>query len=78
MKVAACSHVVNHNLNRLYRLPKRVLGGMTKARWGGIINIGPVVGAMCNAGQTTYAAAKAGLEGFTRALAREVGSRAIT
>ncbi|HBP0206467.1 3-ketoacyl-ACP reductase [Pseudomonas aeruginosa] len=70
--------VVNTNLNSLYRLSKAVLRGMTKARWGRIINIGSVVGAMGNAGQTNYAAAKAGLGGFTRALAREVGSRAIT
>ena len=70
--------VINTNLNSLYRLTKAVLRGMTKARWGRIINIGSVVGAMGNAGQTNYAAAKAGLEGFSRALAREVGSRAIT
>ncbi|WP_017937818.1 3-oxoacyl-ACP reductase FabG [Zestomonas thermotolerans] len=70
--------VINTNLNSLYRLTKAVLRGMTKARWGRVINIGSVVGAMGNAGQTNYAAAKAGLEGFSRALAREVGSRAIT
>ena len=70
--------VINTNLNSLYRLSKSVLRGMTKARWGRIINIGSVVGAMGNAGQVNYAAAKAGVEGFGRALAREVGSRAIT
>nr|WP_298136769.1 3-oxoacyl-ACP reductase FabG [uncultured Pseudomonas sp.] len=70
--------VINTNLNSLYRLSKAVLRGMTKARHGRIINIGSVVGAMGNAGQVNYAAAKAGLEGFGRALAREVGSRGIT
>ena len=70
--------VIDTNLNSLYRLSKAVLRGMTKARFGRIINIGSVVGAMGNAGQVTYAAAKAGLEGFGRALAREVGSRSIT
>lgn len=70
--------VVDTNLNSLFRLSKGVLRGMTKARWGRIISIGSVVGAMGNAGQVNYAAAKAGLEGFSRALAREVGSRAVT
>jgi len=70
--------VINTNLNSLFRLSKAVLRGMTKARWGRIVNIGSVVGAMGNAGQVNYAAAKAGLEGFSRALAREVGSRSIT
>jgi len=70
--------VIDTNLNSLYRLSKGVLRGMTKARWGRIISIGSVVGAMGNAGQVNYATAKAGLEGFSRALAREVGSRSIT
>jgi len=70
--------VIDTNLNSLFRLSKGVLRGMTKARWGRIINIGSVVGAMGNAGQVNYASAKAGLEGFSRALAREVGSRAVT
>ena len=70
--------VINTNLNGLFRLTKAVLRGMTKARWGRIINIGSVVGSKGNPGQTNYAAAKAGLVGFTRALAREVGSRAVT
>ena len=54
------------------------LKGMTKARWGRIINISSVVGATGNPGQTNYAASKAGIEGFTRSLAKEIGSRGVT
>jgi 3-oxoacyl-[acyl-carrier protein] reductase len=70
--------VVNTNLSAVYRLSKACLRGMMKARWGRIINIGSVVGAMGNAGQANYAATKAGVAGFARALAKEVGSRNIT
>lgn len=70
--------VIDTNLTSLYRVSKAALRGMTKARWGRIINIGSVVGAMGNAGQVNYAAAKAGVEGFTRALARELGPRSVT
>ena len=78
MKDNEWDDVINTNLGSVYRLSKAVLRGMTKGRWGRIINISSVVGGMGNAGQSNYAAAKAGMEGFTRALAREVGSRAIT
>jgi 3-oxoacyl-[acyl-carrier protein] reductase len=78
MKDDEWDDVINTNLGGVFRLSKSVLRGMMKARTGRIINIGSVVGAMGNGGQTNYAAAKAGLEGFTRALAREVGSRNIT
>lgn len=70
--------VINTNLNSLFRVCKGCLKGMTKARWGRIINISSVVGVMGNPGQANYAAAKGGVEGFTRALAREIGSRSIT
>src|SRR5699024_12100412 len=70
--------VINANLSGVYRVSKAALRGMMKARQGRIINISSVVGLMGNAGQTNYAAAKAGLIGFTRSLAREVGSRQIT
>ncbi len=70
--------VINTNLNAIYRLSKACLRGMSKARWGRIISIGSVVGSMGNAGQTNYCASKAGVGGFTRSLAKEIGSRNIT
>jgi 3-oxoacyl-[acyl-carrier protein] reductase len=70
--------VMDVNLKAAYRLSKAVLRGMIKARHGRIINVGSVVGVSGNAGQTNYAAAKAALIGFTKSLAQEVGSRAIT
>lgn len=70
--------VINTNLSAIYRLSKGVLRGMMKSRWGRIINISSVVGAMGNAGQSNYAATKAGVAGFARSLAAEVGSRNIT
>ena len=70
--------VMDTNLNAIYRLSKACLRGMTKARWGRIITIGSVVGSMGNAGQTNYSATKAGVGGFTRSLARELGPRNIT
>jgi len=70
--------VMDTNLRSVFRLSKAVLRGMMKARWGRIISIASVVGSAGSGGQTNYAAAKAGMMGFTRSLAREVGSRAIT
>jgi len=70
--------VINTNLSSVFRLSKAVLRGMMKARWGRIINISSVVGSMGNPGQSNYAATKAGVSGFARSLAAEVGSRNIT
>ncbi|MDP1932272.1 MAG: 3-oxoacyl-ACP reductase FabG [Gammaproteobacteria bacterium] len=78
MKEEEWSDVINTNLNALYRLCKLTLKGMTKARWGRIINISSVVASSGNPGQTNYAASKAAVEGFSRSLAREIGSRGIT
>jgi 3-oxoacyl-[acyl-carrier protein] reductase len=78
MKDADWDDVMSTNLRAVYRLSKLVMRPMMKARFGRIINITSVVGAMGNAGQTNYAAAKAGIGGFSRSLAREVGSRNIT
>lgn len=78
MKDDEWGSVIDTNLNALYRVSKACLRGMTKARWGRIINVSSVVGSMGNAGQSNYAATKAGAEGFTRALAKELGSRSIT
>ncbi len=78
MKDEEWDAIIETNLSAVFRTSKAVLRGMMKARHGRIINIGSVVGATGNAGQANYAAAKAGLGGFTRSLAREVASRGIT
>ncbi|WP_290003594.1 3-oxoacyl-ACP reductase FabG [Faucicola atlantae] len=78
MEEAAWDHVIEVDLTSVYRMTKRALRGMMKARYGRVINITSVVASMGNAGQTNYAAAKAGIEGMTRALAREIGSRQVT
>ncbi|MGS2722422.1 3-oxoacyl-ACP reductase FabG [Porticoccus sp. GXU_MW_L64] len=70
--------VIDTNLSSIYRLSKASVRGMTKARWGRIINITSVIGSMGNVGQSNYAATKAGAAGMARALAKELGSRNIT
>ena len=70
--------VLETNLKSIYRLSKACLRGMMKNRWGRIINVGSGVGSMGNSGQSNYSASKSGMQGFSRALAREVGSRNIT
>jgi 3-oxoacyl-[acyl-carrier protein] reductase len=78
MKPDEWNDVINTNLTSMYRLCKACVKGMTKARRGRIINISSVVGSSGNGGQTNYSASKAGIEGFTRSLAKEIGSRGIT
>ncbi|MFT6517484.1 MAG: 3-oxoacyl-[acyl-carrier protein] reductase [Candidatus Azotimanducaceae bacterium] len=78
MKGEEWDDVINTNLSSIYRVSKACMRGMTKARWGRMINITSVVASMGNAGQSNYAAAKAGVEGYCRALAGELGSRGIT
>jgi 3-oxoacyl-[acyl-carrier protein] reductase len=78
MKEEEWAAVINTNLTSVFRMTRALVRGMTKARWGRIINISSVVGSSGNPGQTNYAAAKAGLQGFSRALAMEIGSRGIT
>ncbi|MGL6170812.1 MAG: 3-oxoacyl-ACP reductase FabG [Vibrio sp.] len=78
MKEEEWSDFIDTNLTSIFRLSKAVLRGMMKKRQGRIINVGSVVGTMGNAGQTNYAAAKAGVIGFTKSMAREVASRGVT
>jgi len=78
MKDAEWNEVINTNLSSVYKLCKLCMRDMMKARYGCIINISSVVALSGNAGQSNYAAAKAGILGFTRSLAREIGSRNIT
>jgi len=78
MKDDEWDSVVETNLSAVFRMTKTCLRDMAKARWGRIINISSVVGSMGNAGQSNYAATKAGVAGFARSLAAEIGSRGIT
>ena len=78
MKEDEWEDIINTNLSSIYKMSKLVLRGMIKKRSGRIISITSVVGSMGNAGQSNYAAAKAGMIGFTKSLAREVGVRGIT
>ena len=78
MSAEQWSSVMDTNTNGLYRVTKPLLRGMMKARFGRIVNVSSVIARRGNAGQANYAASKGAVEGFTRALAQEVGSRGIT
>ncbi len=78
MKPEEWEQVIDTNLNAIFRLSKACLRDMIKARWGRIINISSIVGCIGNAGQANYAAAKAGIIGFSKSLAKEVASRNVT
>ena len=78
MKPEEWAEVIQTNLSSIFRVSRACIKAMTKARWGRIINISSVVGSSGNGGQTNYSASKAGIEGFTRSLAKEIGSRGIT
>ena len=78
MKDDEWESIIQTNLTAIYRLSKACLRSMMKARWGRIINVGSVVGTTGNPGQTNYSAAKAGVIGFSKSLAKEVGTRGIT
>ncbi|MGD2117871.1 MAG: 3-oxoacyl-ACP reductase FabG [Chromatiales bacterium] len=78
MKEEEWQSIMDTNLTSVFRMSKACLRGMMKAKKGRVINIASVVGATGNAGQTNYSAAKAGMVGFTKSMAREVGSRGIT
>jgi 3-oxoacyl-[acyl-carrier protein] reductase len=78
MKPEEWDAIIDTNLSAVYRMSRACLRGMMKARWGRIISVASVVGVTGNPGQTNYSAAKAGMIGFTKSLAQEIGSRGIT